>query len=166
MLDLRSQDALPTDLPEALSRVGDELSKGRCQTFRSVTEGTPQPLDPMVRDEVYRIAREAMINAFHHGDAYTVEVQLIFAPELFTLQIRDDGKGIDQETLQAGGREGHWGLKGMRERASRIGGRLQIWSGTKPGTEVQLEIPAKRAYRSVRAAKGWSWLARLGVGGR
>ena len=100
----------------------------------------------MVRDEVYRIATEAIRNAFQHSGAPRIEVELRYDPRQVRMRVRDDGQGIDQQTLAARDREGHFGLTGMRERAALAGGRLTVWSSPGAGTEVELMIPASHAY--------------------
>ena len=80
-------------------------------------EGAVRPLHPIVRDEVYRIAGEAMRNAFQHSQSTHVGVELRYDKRQFCLRIRDKGKGIDTNVLAEWGREGHYGLRGMRERA-------------------------------------------------
>jgi signal transduction histidine kinase len=110
------------------------------------------PLNPMLRDEVYRIGREALINAFRHAAAHRIEVELSFTSALFRVCVRDDGCGIDPQTLDAG-RDGHWGLSGMRERADRIGARLRVGNVAAGGTEVELTIPGAVAYAGRPSAK-------------
>ncbi|MBV8834012.1 MAG: hypothetical protein JO108_32835, partial [Acidobacteriaceae bacterium] len=78
--------------------------------------------------------------------ASEIEAEIRYEDRAFRLRVRDDGKGIDPNVLQAGGRTGHWGLTGMRERAHAIGGQLEIWSNPGAGTEVELCIPAAVAY--------------------
>jgi signal transduction histidine kinase len=102
-------------------------------------------LHPILRDDVYRIAREALQNAFHHAHATKIEVEITYTDHLLRVRVRDDGTGID-ETVMATGREGHWGLQGMRERAQQIGAQLEIWSQPGAGTEVDLRIPGSVAY--------------------
>jgi hypothetical protein len=75
------------------------------------------------------------------------------------IRVRDDGKGIDHEVLSSDGRKGHFGLHGMRERAKLAGGELAIWSEVDSGTEIELTIPASRAY--TRPARGFSWFRKL-----
>jgi nitrate/nitrite-specific signal transduction histidine kinase len=70
------------------------------------------------------------------------------------LRIRDDGKGIDPKVLQEGSRTGHWGLPGIRERAKRIGGRLDFWSEAGAGTEAELAVPASVAYAKASNGSG------------
>jgi signal transduction histidine kinase len=91
-------------------------------------EGTPRELKPVLRDEVYRIVGEALRNAFRHANAHSVEVTIRYDEQQLTVRVRDDGKGIGPETLEAERRAGHWGLQGMRERASKIGAQLELWS--------------------------------------
>jgi PAS domain S-box-containing protein len=144
--DLRSADALPLDLVVALSRIQEELSVQAGVDFRVTVAGRQQPLRPPIRQEIYRIGREALVNAFRHSRARRVEFELEYADSDLHMRVRDDGCGIDPEVLRAG-REGHWGLAGMRERASKIGGELRILSDVGCGTNVQLSIPAGVAFQ-------------------
>jgi len=104
-------------------------------------------LHPIVRDEIYRIAREALGNAFRHARAKQIEVEITYAQRSLRLRIRDDGGGIPPDMLDKG-RPGHYGLPGMRERASRIGAEFEIWSGQGVGTEIDLSIRSSMAYAS------------------
>ncbi|HEX6623696.1 MAG TPA: ATP-binding protein, partial [Pyrinomonadaceae bacterium] len=114
----------------------------------------------VIRDEVYRIGREALVNAFRHAEAGGVEVEVEYAPKHLRVLVRDDGRGIDAEVLRSG-RDGHWGLSGMRERAERIGARLKVRSRAASGTEVELNVPGHVAYRVQPAARTHGWLAAL-----
>ena len=100
----------------------------------------------MLRDEVYRIGREALINAFRHARAKSIEVELKYSSSHLRLLVRDDGCGIDPQVISSG-REGHWGLSGMRERADRIGARLHVFSSATAGTEIELSVPSHVAFR-------------------
>jgi signal transduction histidine kinase len=104
-------------------------------------------MHPIIRDELYRIAREALRNAFIHARARHIEAELMYAERLFRLRIQDDGKGIEPAIL-AEGRPGHYGLPGMRERGRQIGAEVTIWSGTGTGTDIELSIPGSIAYRT------------------
>ena len=140
--------ASPADSPalgDALARIRDEFAAGSEVGFRVVVEGRPRPLPPLVRDEIYRIGREALVNAFRHAGASRVEVEIEYRRRQLRLRVRDDGRGIDPTVLHDG-REGHWGVAGMRERAERIGGRLRVWSAPGKGTEVELSVPAGVAF--------------------
>ena len=126
--------------------IAAEASSHASVELRVGVEGTPQTLHPIVRDEIYRIGSEALRNAFRHAEAKQIEVELRYDEPQIRLRIRDDGKGIDPEFLTAEGREGHFGLHGMRERAKLIGGKLTVWTAPGSGTEIELSVPASRAY--------------------
>jgi signal transduction histidine kinase len=111
-------------------------------------EGAPQDLHPILRDEIYRIAGEGLRNAFRHARARRVEVEIRYDERQLQVRIRDNGSGIDPSVLNHEGRPGHWGLTGMRERAKRIGGEMDVWSELGAGTEVELRIPASIAYQT------------------
>lgn len=164
-------DNLPADSPAKplLSRVqqlmGQVIEEGRNAIqeqigFRVIVEGRPRPLHPMIRDEVYRIGREALVNAFRHSQAKRIEVELEYAAKHLRILVRDDGCGIDSKVLRSG-RDRHWGLSGMRERAERIGGRLNVWSRTTAGTEVELSVPNHIAFQIEPSGRGAKWFARL-----
>jgi signal transduction histidine kinase len=142
---LRVPGGDPDDMETAFSRIGAELNVDEKVRFRVIGEGHARPMRPAIRDEVYRIGREAVVNAFHHARAGVIEVEVGFAPSRFRILVRDDGVGIDPDVLESG-REGHWGLPGMRERAERIGGTLRVWSRAGAGTEVELSVPARIAF--------------------
>jgi len=148
--NLRSSTTVTNELGEAMAALGEEFGGARDgksgpPTLRVSMEGTPRELHPILRDDVYRIAREALQNAFRHAQATEIEAEITYGARLLRLRIRDDGKGIDPKLLDAG-RDGHWGLAGMRERAQQIGARLDIWSEVGAGTEVELRIPSSVAY--------------------
>src|SRR5215468_5978287 len=141
---LRSSDSATRDLVIALSGVEQELSWADID-FHVNVAGRQQPLNPLIQQEVYRIGREALLNAFCHSGAKRVEVELEYADQNLQMRVRDDGSGIDPQMLRDG-REGHWGLAGMHERAERIGGLLKISSNPREGTEVRLSIPSTIAF--------------------
>ena len=148
---LRASVVITEDLARAISTLGGGLSAieqdGRpSPDFRVHVEGAPRRLAPVLRDEVYRIASEALRNAFRHAAARRIEVDLQYDKRHLRLRVRDDGKGIDSKILGEGGRAGHHGLPGMHERAKLIGAELAIWSELDSGTEIELRIPAALAY--------------------
>jgi signal transduction histidine kinase len=143
---LRSSDSAPIDLEQAFSRIREELAVSESIDFRVIVEGRPRPLHPILRDEIYRIGREALVNAFRHSGASNIEVELEYAPKQLRVLVRDNGRGIDAQVLRSG-RDGHWGLRGMRERAERIGARLSVWSSATAGTEVELSVPSQVAFQ-------------------
>jgi signal transduction histidine kinase len=133
-----------------LGALGSELAEGVESSskpeYRVVVEGTPRGLTPVVRDDAYRIVREAVRNAYQHANAKHIETDVTFGDADLTIRVRDDGTGLDPQILHRGQRAGHWGLPGMRERCESLGGRLYVWSERNAGTEVELRIPAKVAY--------------------
>jgi len=153
---LRAEGAKANELSQELASFGEELAKDRAIAFKVTVVGRPPSLYPVVRDEIYRIAREAMANAFRHSQASSIEVEISGDCASFCLRVRDNGAGIDREILD-NGRKGHWGLSGMRERARNIGGQLTIWSDRGAGTEIDLKVPAKVAYAGKRKEPRWLW---------
>jgi len=133
------------DLEQALSQLPKELGGTRGTSFRVLVNGRPRPLRPVLRDEVYCICRESLLNAFRHSGASSIEVEISYLGHGLTVVVKDDGIGIDPTILRSG-REGHWGLAGMRERAERIGARLKLRSRAGAGTDVELTLPARVAF--------------------
>jgi signal transduction histidine kinase len=148
---LRSSTVVDSDLIHRLTLLAEELavSNGNyvSASFRLLVEGQPRRLDPILQDEIYRIAREALGNAFRHAHAQNVEAEITYGGRLFVLRVRDNGCGIETSIRDRGSRDGHFGLAGMRERAQTFGGRVEVWSQEGAGTEVELTIPAPIAYR-------------------
>ena len=142
---LRPPEAESEYLEDVFSRMPEEVGGPKGTEFRVVVDGEPRALSAALRDEAYRIGREAVVNAYKHSGATLIEVALEYAHHQFSIRVRDNGRGIDAEVLRDG-REGHWGLPGMRERAERIGARLTLWSGASAGTEVVFVAPKSIAY--------------------
>src|SRR5208283_1855192 len=130
---------------QAIRALGDELASEDSANFRVVVEGSPRNLHPILRDEIYRITREAVRNAFLHARARRIEAEITYGERLLRVRVRDDGRGMDPATVEEG-REGHYGLPGMRERAERIGTQLNVWSAIGAGTEVELSLPGAIAW--------------------
>src|SRR5262245_24390088 len=170
--NLRASTTVTNDLAEAIGTLGAELAaaqtagaggipgindpKTRPTLVDVAVEGTSRDLHPIIRDDIYRIAGEALRNAFRHARARDIEVQIRYDDAQLRVRVRDDGKGIDP-TVRDQQRPGHFGLPGMRERAELVGGHLTVWSEVGLGTEVELTIPAAAAYATPRAS-GRSWL--------
>jgi signal transduction histidine kinase len=152
--DLREEGQSSDELSQAVMGCGEDLSQGRSSAFSLAVTGTVQPLDPIVFNEVYRIAREALANAFQHSGAARIEADLTYSGTQLCVRIRDDGRGVDEQILSSG-KTGHWGLSGMRERAEKIGAQLKIWSRPGAGTEVEVIITAKVAYTRTRKSSPW-----------
>jgi signal transduction histidine kinase len=145
--DLRSSATTTNDLADAVRALCNELTSPDAGAFQLTVKGAPRDLHPIIRDELYRITREALRNAFTHARAHLVEAEIIYAERYFRLRIRDDGQGIEPAMLEQG-RTGHYGLPGMRERGRQIGAEFKIWSKVGTGTEIELSIPSSIAYRT------------------
>ncbi len=150
---LRSQPADQSDLAQLLTVAGQELAQSHETTsgpviWRVLVEGARRDLQPLLQDEIFRITRELLRNAFQHAHAKQIEAEIRYERRMLRVHVRDNGKGIDPEILQEGGRAGHWGFAGMRERAQQIGARLDFWSERGVGTEVQLTVAASIAYQT------------------
>ncbi len=149
------------ELEHALARIPQEIGMNGQSELKVVVNGRLKPLQSTARDEVYRIGRESILNALRHAGARTIEAEINYGPRELCVIIRDDGRGIDAGVVRAG-REGHWGLSGMRERAKRMGGGLTVRSRPGAGTEIELVVPGRIAFidpptanRFIRAAR---WL--------
>ena len=152
--DLRASTTTTNDLAEAVKSVADELVVPDSPAFRLVVEGAPRHLHPIIRDEIYRMSREALRNAFGHAQASHIETEITYGDRELQVRIRDDGKGIAPDVLESG-RTGHYGLSGMRERIRQIGGKLEIWSREGAGTEIELTIAGAIAYRRAATRSLW-----------
>jgi DNA-binding NarL/FixJ family response regulator/signal transduction histidine kinase/ligand-binding sensor domain-containing protein len=152
------------DLAIAIRILGDSLGSdakaSKRPDFTVAVEGETRDLHPIVRDEIYKIGAEALRNAFRHAQAGRIEAEIHYDDEQFRLRVRDDGTGIDPEVLANQGSEGHYGLRGMPERAAVIGGELAVWSEVGAGTEVELRLPRPQSLRETREA----FVAAAGVG--
>ena len=146
--DLRSDKTVTRDLATDLSSVGHECREVDQAEFELIVNGVKRSLHAGVLEDSFKIGREALINAFRHSGAARIEAEVSYGPLHLKVRIRDDGRGIEEGVVAAGNREGHFGLPGMRERAKRIGGHLDIWSRSGLGTEIELSIPARFAYRN------------------
>jgi len=158
---LRDSTIETNDLVAAIKTIGEELAGQQSSArFAVQVEGASRELRPLLRDEVYRIAAESLRNAFRHANARRVEVEIRYGDKQFRLRVVDNGKGISPTVLSGDGPEGHYGLRGMRERAQLVGGKLAVWSELGAGTEVELTIPAVNAYAAAARTSWWSqWLA-------
>jgi len=161
--DLRQSTVGDSDIARALTTLGEELAaqsnNGTAPCVRVLVEGKQRELNPMLRDEIYRIAREALRNAFRHSEAQKIEAEITYGDSEFLLRVRDDGIGMAPVVANQGGRAGHWGLPGMRERAKSFGARLEVWSEQGAGTEIELTVPAAVSYGK-STARHTSWFLR------
>jgi signal transduction histidine kinase/ligand-binding sensor domain-containing protein len=165
--DLREPIMGDSDIAQALTAFGKELApqsgNGLVPCVRVLVEGKQRELNPILRDEIYRIAREALRNAFRHARAQKIEAEITYSDSEFLLNVRDDGHGIDPVIANQGARAGHWGLPGMRERAKSFGGKLEVWSETGAGTEIELSVPGAIAYGKSESRRRF-WLRRKKIG--
>jgi ligand-binding sensor domain-containing protein/signal transduction histidine kinase len=158
--DIRTPTLASHDLAKSMTALMTSLSKEFAEgnegsaTFRVLVEGAPRPVRPILQDEIHRIARESLRNAFRHAQARNIETEITYGESL-RLRFRDDGKGVDPNVVERGGRSGHWGLPGIRERATQIGAQLQVWSELGAGTEVELNIPGSVAYEGSATRTGF-----------
>ena len=142
------------DLESALARDAEHFKGERQIDVRLAVKGKPRPLDPLARDAVYQISREALANTFRHARAKHVEVDVEYSRDELTVRVRDDGCGMAPNIVDAG-RPGHFGLPGMRERAEQMGAVLRLWSRVGAGTEVEIHVLAKTAFPDAPSGRGW-----------
>ena len=166
--NMRASTVMTNDLANAIEALAAELAEehranGDAAAFTVGVEGRSQDLPPILRDEVYRITGEALRNAFRHARAQRIEVEIRYEARQLQVRVRDDGVGIDAGVVSQEGRSGHFGMKGMRERAKGIGGQLEVWSEHGAGTEVELAIPATVAYGSHAHRRFGLFKNRMGV---
>ena len=134
------------DLAQALAAARSWHVPDPSVKFQVTVEGTPRALHPIVEEEVCRIGEEAISNAFQHARAGNIDVVIAYARSELALRVQDDGIGIDASLLDGSGKEGHFGLTGMRERAEKIRAEIRFESRRGAGTEVRLTVPARVAY--------------------
>jgi ligand-binding sensor domain-containing protein/signal transduction histidine kinase len=156
--NLRSRHASAPDLAQAINLMMAEMNdefgvdSSRRPDTSVVVEGTRRSINPSAAAEILRLARESLRNAYQHARASHIEAEVTFGDSHLRLRFRDDGIGIDPAVLQRGGRSGHWGMVGVRERALRMGAQLKVWSKTGAGTELELSVPGRIAYVKTAAA--------------
>jgi signal transduction histidine kinase len=157
---LRSPDVVRQNLEEAFSRIQKDLAISTQSEFRVIVEGAPRQLRPVIHDEIYFIGREALANAFRHSGATEVVVEIEYSTSHLRVLVRDNGCGMDPQVISSG-RDGHWGLSGMRERAERIGGKLRVLSMASAGTEIHLSVPSRLAFEPEFSTRQSLWFSRL-----
>ena len=148
---LRTSTTQTNDLAEAFRRTTQDglIPSSMTSTFSVV--GEAREMHPIVRDEVYRIGYEAIRNACMHSQAGELKVELRYAQDLI-LRVGDNGVGIDPAVAEKG-KNGHFGLQGMRERAARVGGKLTLLTSAKSGTEITLVVPGDIVFRTAGATR-------------
>jgi signal transduction histidine kinase len=137
---LRSPNECNGPLGAAFASVPKESGFPSAGGFGVVVLGREKELRAGLRQEVYCIVREAIINAYRHSRAKRIETEIEYGCSELRIAVRDNGCGMNPQKLQWGRNE-HWGLRGMRERAERMGARLRLLSKVALGTEVELRVP-------------------------
>jgi signal transduction histidine kinase len=158
---LRSRGTKPESLTESYTAIGKELGAVSPAHLEVSLGGASRDLDAVVQEEVLKIGREALFNAYRHARARRIEVEIYFGIFEFRIRFRDDGVGINPAILREGSVPGHFGLPGMRERVSRIGGHMELWSRRGAGTEVEVRVPSVIAYRCTEKQAPLRWIRRL-----
>jgi len=164
VLDLSSTITDSSDLQDSLARAGEEFKALGKSEYKVIISGGPRPLHPVCSTELSRLGREAIYNAFRHAHARTIEVELVYQDGSLNLRIRDNGIGIDEQVLHDGGRAGHLGMVGIKERSNKLGAKLSIWSQRGSGTEIEVSVAASVAYvmPERKTLRGWflKWVQR------
>jgi signal transduction histidine kinase/ligand-binding sensor domain-containing protein len=160
---LRSNVDRDSDLAGSLATIGQAAEAGAAE-FSVVAQGSARPLRPHALDVCYRVAREAILNAFRHSGGKSIEVQIIYGDTHLRIRVRDDGVGLPPQSA-INGQSRHWGLAGMAERVEAIGGSLEIWTRANAGTEIELVLSAQRAYSDEKGPVRWPHFVRRWVSG-
>ena len=134
---LSKSGACAASLEQAFSELGNEFTSGNVMHFRILVTGKQKTLNRGIREQVFLIGREAVLNALRHSGAANIEIEIEYLRRRTRVFVRDDGCGIDPEIVRAG-RDAHWGLRGMRERAENVGAQFHIRSRRGAGTEVEI----------------------------
>ena len=148
LLGLRSPELPAGSLEKALYDMRDDIVPSEQARLRIVIVGESKSLQPAVQEQIYWIAREALLNALRHSGASRVEAEIEYLRRKLRVVVRDNGAGIDPHVLRSG-RHGHWGLAGMRERAANVGAKLRVWSRRGGGTEVEISLPLTAAQAQI-----------------
>jgi signal transduction histidine kinase/ligand-binding sensor domain-containing protein len=164
VLNLRSPQAERLNVADALWEVGHQLRAIHPANYEVSVEGRPRTLDPIAQEEILLIGREAVTNAFRHSGGQNITARLSYHSGALRLCVSDDGRGIDEGVLKSGYRSGHWGLPGMRERATKMRGELRVGRSNSGGTEIDLQVPGVVVYRSdhPKGPRPWNPFRRKG----
>jgi signal transduction histidine kinase len=155
---LRSDHLTDAELIPSLECFASDLNGEGAVEWVVERRGGTDRLENQVVDEIFSIAREAMTNSFRHAQASRMTVELDYGTREFKVSCRDNGKGFNADDVLAGATAGHWGLRGMAERAKNIGATFSCRSAPAEGTEITIALPARRAY--VRPSRFRRWLRR------
>jgi len=162
VLDLRAAVSEQNDLPTGFADFGERMRKHGSCDFKVVVNGIIRPQHPVVFEELFKIGKEAIANAFRHSDAHSIEAKLNYERSELRIRIRDDGTGIESSILRQGHRDGHFGLPGMKERAEKAGAHLRCGAGLEQAPKLDCEYqPALRTFRT-RTVPGYGSCADCG----
>jgi ligand-binding sensor domain-containing protein/signal transduction histidine kinase len=146
-LDVPGKESQEADFAEVIADHCKAFASAHPIEYRIEVDGQPRSLDPLVRSELEKIAREAIYNAFRHSKAKAIEVQLTYGNSEICLRVRDNGQGFDPARLQSNPGHSHLGLQNMRRRAEKLDGHFSLWSRSGSGTELEVTIGSDSAYR-------------------
>ena len=158
---LRSEHLTDGELKASIEGFANDLNGSTSIEFVAERKGGSDTLQTHVVEEIFCIAREALTNAFRHSEGSRIAVGLDYQRRQFVFSCRDNGRGFDLAAQQTSQTNGHWGLRGMAERAEKIGGKFSCVSSTDKGTDVQVSVPRRRAY--VRGNGFWIFSQRAGA---
>lgn len=144
--ELRGEAEQAKSLSELLADHVRDAAPGDGISVQISEIGIPLPVRPHVKTEFSKIGTEAIRNALSHGRAEQIRVKVHYGRRFLQLSCRDDGVGIPEDIVRSSGREGHWGLKGMQERAKSIGARFSILTNEGAGTEIEVRLCSGLAY--------------------
>ncbi len=147
IISLRGDGPEYTELVQSLLAVGENLASLYQTAFHIRSEGKTLPILPSAFDEILDIVREGIRNAFLHAQASRIDVLVAYEARQLRIMVEDDGSGIDPKALRKAAERGHWGVTGMRERAAKLGAKLEFRHRAPHGTELTLTVPCRVAFR-------------------
>jgi signal transduction histidine kinase/ligand-binding sensor domain-containing protein len=135
---LRLEGSEEGDFRKRLSKMASEITQPSGLTVQFQVLGTYRALPENIESELLKIGQEAVTNVVRHANANAVKIDLAYEGKKVRMTIADDGRGFEG-AVNSSGPEGHFGLRGMRERAAQIGANLKVKSRLGEGTEVDIE---------------------------
>ena len=162
-LDVSKDDSQEGDFAEMIAEDCKEFASAHHVEYRIEVDGQPRSLDPLVRSELGKIAREAIYNAFRHSKAKAIEVELTYGKREMQLRVRDNGRGFEPISFQAKPGHLHLGIQNMRKRAEKLNAGFRLWSRLGGGTELEINIAAQTAYRMTKRTWPFPRLAAQGM---
>ena len=136
--NLRKGEQAPTDLARGLKQMGERLGREYGVHVSLSTQGESFPMGQQATHELMMVAREAFFNSVLHGHPREIVADVSFSAETLHMVIVDDGEGFDPAAVPS---DGHYGLQGLQERVSRLGGRVEIRTKLNQGTRLSVSVP-------------------------